>query len=71
MEGSLPNGIDHDIVLMNDDDTRMEDVEMSSSEDDVSNDENRSNDYSGAESHNVSQLQFVYLYSDCKGISFL
>ena len=60
MEGSLPNGIDHDIVLMNDDDTRMEEVEMSSSEHDVYDDEN-----------NVSQLQFVYIYSDCKRISCL
>ena len=71
MEGSLSNEIDHEIVLMNDDDSRMEDAEILSLEDDVSDDENRSNDYFGAKSHNVSRLQFVFVYSDCKAISCL
>ena len=55
----MSTGIDHDNVSTDVDDSRLEDL-VTTSEDDVSDDDNSIFGDDGGEAHNVSQSQFLF-----------
>ena len=61
MESSISTGIDNEKGSTDVDDPRLEDPVMSSSEDDLSDDDNSIFGDSGAEENNVSQKQFFLI----------
>jgi hypothetical protein len=63
VDGSMAFGIDNQKVTMDVDDSRLEDLDMSSSEDEVSSGDDNSIFWDpGAESDNVSYSQFHILF---------